>query len=154
MKKIIVVSLSVLLFCSCRNKPSSSSSNYNYEKNNVIDDGFTKKDRRSSSSSAKSLKVDDENATLENYLRQMPGLNVTGSGYNATVTVRGVKTMYGASEALFVVDGVPLSGGLGQVQGLVEVRDIASLNVLKDGSATAIYGNRGGNGVIVIKTKK
>jgi TonB-dependent starch-binding outer membrane protein SusC len=150
MKKIIVVSLSVLLFCSCRNKPSSSSSNYNYEKNNVIDDGFTKKDRRSSSSSAKSLKVDDENATLENYLRQMPGLNVTGSGYNATVTVRGVKTMYGASEALFVVDGVPLSGGLGQVQGLVEVRDIASLNVLKDGSATAIYGN----GVIVIKTKK
>jgi TonB-dependent starch-binding outer membrane protein SusC len=149
MKKIIVVSLSVLLFCSCRNKPSSSN-NYNYEKNNVIDDGFTKKDRRSSSSSAKSLKVDDENATLENYLRQMPGLNVTGSGYNATVTVRGVKTMYGASEALFVVDGVPLSGGLGQVQGLVEVRDIASLNVLKDGSATAIYGN----GVIVIKTKK
>ncbi|AWW00227.1 TonB-dependent receptor plug domain-containing protein [Arcticibacterium luteifluviistationis] len=153
MEKIILVSLSILLFSSCRNRPSSSN-NSNYETNNVVDDGFTKKDRRSSSSSAKSLKVDDENVTIENYLRQMPGLNVNGSGYNASVTVRGVKTMYGASEVLFVVDGVPLSGGLGEVQALVQVRDIANLTILKDGSATALYGNRGGNGVIIIKTKK
>jgi TonB-dependent SusC/RagA subfamily outer membrane receptor len=153
MKKLIILLIASLLYYSCTNKPSFSG-NYDYNKNNIVDDGFTKKDRRSSSSSAKSLKIDDENATLENYLRQVSGLSVTGSGYNATVTVRGVKMMYGASEALFVVDGVPLSGGLGQVQGLVQVRDIGSLTVLKDGSATALYGNRGGNGVIVIKTKK
>ncbi|WP_341227538.1 hypothetical protein [uncultured Arcticibacterium sp.] len=102
MKKIIIVLLSALLFSSCRNKPSSSG-NSSYEKNSVVDNGFTKKSKRSSSSSAQSVKMDDENITLENYLRQVPGLNVNGSGYNATVTVRGVKTLFGASGVLFVV---------------------------------------------------
>ncbi len=118
-----------------------------------MDDGFSKKDKRNSSNSAKTVETNDENATLENYLRQVPGLNVIGSGYNATVTVRGVKSIQGATEVLFVIDGVPISGGLGQVQGLVQVRDIDRMTVLKDGSSTALYGARGGSGVIVIRTK-
>jgi TonB-dependent SusC/RagA subfamily outer membrane receptor len=153
MKKLIILMFAVSLVFSCTNKPSSSG-NSDYSKDEIVDDGFSRKDGRNSSSSAKTIETDDENATLENYLRQMPGLSVTGSGYNATVTVRGVKSIQGFSEALFVVDGVPISGGLGEVQGLVQVRDIDRMTVLKDGSATALYGARGGSGVIVIRTKK
>jgi TonB-dependent SusC/RagA subfamily outer membrane receptor len=152
MKRLIILTFSSsLLFC-CTNQPTSHV-NSDYSKDEIVDDGFSKKDKRNSSNSAKTVETNDENATLENYLRQVPGLNVIGSGYNATVTVRGVKSIQGATEVLFVIDGVPISGGLGQVQGLVQVRDIDRMTVLKDGSSTALYGARGGSGVIVIRTK-
>jgi TonB-dependent SusC/RagA subfamily outer membrane receptor len=153
MKKLTVLIFLCLTIISCTNKPTSSG-NSDYSKDEIVDDGFTKKDRRSSTSSAKTVETNNENASLENHLRQVSGLNVIGSDHNATVTVRGVKSILGATEALFIVDGVPISGGLGQVQGLVQVRDIERMTVLKDGSATALYGSRGSSGVIVIRTKK
>ena len=70
-------------------------------------------------------------------------------GSNPTIRIRGIGTI-GNNDPLVVVDGMPLNGGLNQVN----MKDVESLQVLKDASATAIYGSRGSNGVIIITTKR
>lgn len=70
-------------------------------------------------------------------------------GNNPTFRIRGTGTI-GNNDPLIVVDGMPLNGGLNQVN----MKDVASFQVLKDASATAIYGARGSNGVIIISTKR
>lgn len=70
-------------------------------------------------------------------------------GSNPTFRIRGTGTI-GNNDPLIVVDGVPLNGGLNQIN----MKDVESLQVLKDASATAIYGSRGSNGVIIITTKR
>lgn len=86
---------------------------------------------------------------------QIPGLNIaTGSGQpgdsNTTVILRGVGSINGNIEPLYVIDGVPMSSARFRS---LNPNDIESITVLKDAGATAIYGNRGANGVIDIKTK-
>ncbi len=66
----------------------------------------------------------------------------------ASIMLRGVSSLLGGREPLVLVDGIP--GNLGTIA----PEDIASVDVLKDGSATAIYGTRGTNGVIIITTKQ
>ena len=90
-----------------------------------------------------------------------------GSGIN--VRIRGTSSVRGGNGPLFVVDGVPLAGndvsaggsngGLGNTSArnplnFLNPDDIASMDILKDASATAIYGARGANGVVLITTKK
>lgn len=90
------------------------------------------------------------------------GVNVTKNsgqpGAAVSVRIRGVNTITGSSEPLYIIDGVPTSGEAG-AEGLsplaaINPNDIESLNILKDASATAIYGSRGSNGVVLITTKK
>ncbi len=90
-------------------------------------------------------------------------------GGGISVRVRGTSSVFGANNPLFVVDGVPLTGDA--ISGGIETtsmgrqaaknplnfmnpNDIEKIDVLKDASATAIYGSRGANGVILITTKK
>lgn len=87
---------------------------------------------------------------------QVPGLNIsTGSGQpaagNASVILRGIGSISTATEPLYVIDGVPASAA--QFRAL-NPNDIESVTVLKDSGATAIYGNRGANGVIKIDTQE
>ncbi len=107
------------------------------------------------------------------------GLSITQNsgqpGSSTSVRIRGVTSLTGSSEPLYVIDGVPISGdannqstsgrsplqnfnGSGQsgVSPLSSINpnDIESIDVLKDASATAIYGNRAANGVIIITTKR
>lgn len=87
---------------------------------------------------------------------QVPGLNIsTGSGQpgasNTTVVLRGMGSISTATEPLYVIDGVPSSAA--QFRAL-NPNDIESVTVLKDSGATAIYGNRGANGVINISTQE
>ena len=80
------------------------------------------------------------------------GVQVISSGQpgaNPTFRIRGTGTI-GNNDPLIVVDGMPLSGGLNQVN----MNDVESLQVLKDASSTAIYGARGSNGVVIITTKR
>ena len=80
------------------------------------------------------------------------GVQVISSGQpgsNPTFRIRGTGTI-GNNDPLIVVDGMPLNGGLNQVN----MNDVESLQVLKDASSTAIYGSRGANGVIIITTKR
>lgn len=81
------------------------------------------------------------------------GLQVTSGpgqpGENAGLRIRGIST-FGDASPLIVVDGFPYSGNLNAIH----VNDIQSVTVLKDAPATALYGSRAANGVIIITTKK
>ncbi len=96
-------------------------------------------------------------------------INNTGQpGGSSTIRIRGSSSIRSGNQPLFVLDGVPLSGGSarpGSVGGeysndggnplnYMNPNDIASMEILKDASATAIYGSRGANGVIIINTKR
>lgn len=102
-----------------------------------------------------------------------PGVQITQSsgepGGPINVRIRGTSSVYGGNNPLFVIDGVPLSGdntssgsdtyGVGRQSAknplnFLNPDDIASMDILKDASATAIYGSRGANGVVFITTKK
>ena len=86
---------------------------------------------------------------------QVAGLNIasgTGQpGAKPSVIIRGAGTILGTTDPLYVIDGVPTNGDNFRS---INPSDIESATVLKDAAATAIYGNRGSNGVIVIKTKR
>jgi len=78
-------------------------------------------------------------------------------GEGATINIRGLSSLSLTNEPLYVVDGVPLGGGVSGSRNnlnLVNPKDIASITILKDASATAIYGSRAANGVVLITTKK
>lgn len=87
---------------------------------------------------------------------QMPGVQVsapTGKpGAGLVVRVRGAGSINAGNKPLYVVDGIPLvdDGDLA----LINPGDIESIDVLKDAASAAIYGSRGGNGVVIITTKK
>lgn len=85
-----------------------------------------------------------------------PGLLINSSsgqpGTSATITIRGIQSITGAgSQPLFVIDGIPTPAGDFQT---MNPNDFESITVLKDAGAAALYGARGGLGVIVITTKK
>ncbi|QHT72113.1 TonB-dependent receptor [Rhodocytophaga rosea] len=84
--------------------------------------------------------------------------NSAAPGGNISVRIRGTNSINGTSEPLYVVDGIQISngGGVNDVSPLstINPNDIESVEVLKDASATAIYGARGSNGVILITTKR
>ncbi|WP_090996742.1 TonB-dependent receptor [Pedobacter insulae] len=71
-------------------------------------------------------------------------------GSSSTVRIRGGNSILGSNEPLYVIDGFPVNGSPTQINNT----DIESVEVLKDASATAIYGSRGANGVVLITTKK
>lgn len=84
-----------------------------------------------------------------------PGVQVsqnTGApGASVSVRIRGTNSIQGSNEPLYVIDGFPFSGSNPTV---LSNNDIESIEILKDASATAIYGSRGANGVILITTKR
>ncbi len=125
-----------------------------------------------------SIKVEEnvarQSSTIDQLLQgRAAGVQVTGGGQpgaGVSVRIRGTNSLRGNNEPLYVVDGIIISsagedaasassdGNAMQVNqnGLngINPRDIESIEVLKDASATAIYGSRGANGVILITTKK
>ncbi|GAA4413014.1 TonB-dependent receptor [Nibrella viscosa] len=84
--------------------------------------------------------------------------NSGAPGGNISVRIRGTNSINGTSEPLYIVDGIQISngGGLTDVSPLstINPNDIESVEVLKDASATAIYGSRAANGVVLITTKR
>lgn len=73
-------------------------------------------------------------------------------GQNASIRIRGRRSINASNDPLFVEDGIPLTGGGGIND--INPNDIQSIEVLKDAAATSIYGSRGANGVILITTKR
>ena len=90
------------------------------------------------------------------------GVTVTSNdgapGSGATIRIRGGSSLSASNDPLYVIDGVPLDGG--GVSGMrnplntINPNDIESISILKDASATAIYGSRASNGVVLITTKR
>src|SRR5690606_15734942 len=90
------------------------------------------------------------------------GVQITSNsgapGSGSTIRIRGGSSLNASNDPLIVVDGVPLSpGGISgspNAMSLINPNDIESVNILKDAAASAIYGSRASNGVIIITTKK
>jgi TonB-linked SusC/RagA family outer membrane protein len=83
---------------------------------------------------------------------RVPGVQVTNNGSPGTtpsVRIRGIGSITGSSQPLYVIDGFPQAGNLNNI----DTKDIESVEVLKDAAASAIYGSRAANGVIIITTK-
>jgi TonB-linked SusC/RagA family outer membrane protein len=85
---------------------------------------------------------------------KVAGVDITSNerpGQVGSINIRGVRSLTASNSPLFVVDGIPLStGGIEYLN----PNDIESIDVLKDASATAIFGSRGANGVVIVSTKQ
>jgi TonB-linked SusC/RagA family outer membrane protein len=85
---------------------------------------------------------------------KVAGVDITSSerpGTLGNINIRGVRSLTASNSPLFVVDGIPLiTGGIEYINPY----DIESIDILKDASATAIYGSRGANGVVIVTTKQ
>jgi len=77
--------------------------------------------------------------------------NTGAPGATISIRIRGTNSIQGSNEPLYVVDGFPISGSNPTI---INNSDIESLEILKDASATAIYGSRGANGVVLITTHR
>ncbi len=124
----------------------------------VVVTGYSSSTKRSFTGSAKVVDgADLERKSVANVSQALAGevagvrvINTSGQpGTVATIRIRGIGSVNGNRDPLYVVDGVPFNGGLNTIN----PADIASTTVLKDAAATAIYGSRGANGVVVITTK-
>jgi len=100
------------------------------------------------SSDIKSLPVPSVSDALQGRAAGVQVISNGTPGSDATFRIRGIGTINDANP-LVVIDGFPIDGGLNQLN----MEDVESIQVLKDASATAIYGSRGANGVIIITTK-
>lgn len=87
---------------------------------------------------------------------RIAGVNVSSSegmpGSSMTITIRGNNSLTQDNTPLYIIDGFPAEDS--EMASAINPNDIESINILKDASATAIYGSRGANGVVVITTKK
>lgn len=92
--------------------------------------------------------------TIEAIKGKAAGVDIISNGFRpgdgVRVRVRGTRSMTADNEPLYVVDGIPLAGGIADFN----TSDIQSIEILKDASATAIYGSRGANGVVLITTNR
>ena len=142
----------------------------------VVVVGYGTQRREDVTGSVATVDVEDANVGLVTSPNQMlqgrvAGLQVTQTngepGAGLRVRVRGGTSINASNDPLYVIDGVPIDNGSTEPGGtgvsgsaprnplnLINPNDIASISVLKDASATAIYGSRGANGVILIETKR
>lgn len=125
--------------------------------------------------STSSLKASDKKLSVTTSLDQMmqgnlSGVNITNAsgmpGGAVRVSIRGVGSINGSNEPLFVIDGIPVSnsdnsgvngrfgGSVQNPLSMLNPNDIESIDVLKDAAATAIYGSRATNGVVMVTTKR
>lgn len=131
----------------------------------VIGYGTVKKSDATGSVTA--IKPDEFNKGMQTTAQdalvgKMSGVNVVAGsgapGSSATIRIRSGASLSASNDPLIVIDGVPVDNstieGGGNVIGAINSNDIETFTILKDASATAIYGSRASNGVIVITTKK
>ena len=135
--------------------------------NEVVVIGYGAVKKSDLTGSVTAMKPDTKNKGLVVNAQDMmqgkiAGVNVTSDGGSpgggSTIRIRGGSSLNASNNPLIVIDGVPMDNngvkGLSNPLSMVNPQDIESFNVLKDASATAIYGSRGSNGVIIITTKK
>lgn len=91
--------------------------------------------------------------SLADYLRKVPGVNVSGSGNNVSINIRGINSFNAVTTPLYVIDGHAVGHSYREANGMLNSNDIDYVRVLK-GPDAAMYGVRGGNGVIEVVTRK
>ena len=135
--------------------------------NEVVVIGYGQARKTDLTGSVTAIKPDEKNHGLQVSAQDMiqgkiAGVNVTNGGGTpgggATIRIRGGSSLNASNDPLIVIDGMAMDNqgikGAPNALAMVNPQDIESFTVLKDASATAIYGSRGSNGVIIITTKK
>ena len=121
--------------------------------------GYGTQARRDVTGSVASVGGDDVHEVpkanaIEAIKGRVPGVDIVTSGNNPgdgiSIRVRGTRSLTASNDPLYVLDGIPMSGGIGDLN----PNDIESIEILKDASSTAIYGARGASGVVLITTKQ
>lgn len=115
--------------------------------------GTTSK-RTAAGSSGSSVTVDHTTLTLADYLRRMSGITVQGSGNSIRVVVRGIHSVTGNNEPLFVIDGRRAGRSYEAAASQIDVSDIDRITLIKGSEAGSRYGFEGNAGVIEIRTKR
>lgn len=106
---------------------------------------------------AEQLSIVQVSSTIDAIKGQIAGVDVQSTGgrpgQTPTVRIRGRRSISASNDPLYVVDGIPLIDG---AESMADINpdDIASMQVLKDAAATAVYGSRGANGVILVSTNR
>jgi TonB-linked SusC/RagA family outer membrane protein len=107
--------------------------------------------------SAEQLSIVQVASTIDAIKGQIAGVDVQSTGgrpgQTPTVRIRGRRSISASNDPLYVVDGIPLIDGPASMAD-INPNDIASMQVLKDAAATAVYGSRGANGVILVSTNR
>ena len=137
--------------------------------NEVVVVGYGTQSQRSLASSVSVVKSesmkDVPSVSFDQMLQgRATGVSITtpsaGVGQPSIVNIRGVNSINSGTQPLYVIDGLPMQSGdlaaLGNANALADInpQDIESISILKDAAATALYGSRAANGVIIITTKK
>ncbi|MBT8397740.1 MAG: TonB-dependent receptor plug domain-containing protein [Gemmatimonadetes bacterium] len=122
-----------------------------------VDIGYGEVDREAVIGSVATVDAQEEqktrSKTLAELLMAQPGVRVIqGPGGTFSVQIRGQNTFQAGQQPLWVIDGTALPATVGPPD--INPNTIESITILKDAGSTAIYGARGANGVILIKTKK
>lgn len=112
--------------------------------------------------SAKDFQKGNNNSAEQLLQGKVAGLQVTSGGGSAgggsRIRIRGGASLNSSNDPLIVIDGVPVESngvsGNGNLLNMINPSDIESMSVLKDASATALYGSRASNGVLIVTTKK
>lgn len=131
---------------------------FNSELSQVVVVGYGTQKKKDVTGSVASVNLESmanaPNTNIGQYLQgTVPGLNVglsTFSGATPPISIRGQVTLNGNLNALIILDGIQYNGNLSSIN----PDDIASIDVLKDASSTAVYGAQAANGVILITTRK
>ena len=145
----------VLLLAGCN---ASRSALDNVAEDEELSVGYGTQGRSAVTGSVAHVKRENEMRIItrvEQLMERIPGVHIVPSvngGFH--VLVRGVTSVSGHNQPLYVIDGV--TAYVDPTQGLYWLNpdDVKSISVLKDASATAIYGSRGASGVVVIKTRR
>ena len=135
--------------------------------NEVVVIGYGQVKKSDLTGSVTALKPDSKNKGLvvnpqDMLAGKVAGVNIISNdgapGSGAQIRIRGGSSLNASNDPLIVIDGLAMDNegvkGLSNPLSMINPQDIESFNVLKDASATAIYGSRGSNGVIIITTKK
>jgi TonB-dependent SusC/RagA subfamily outer membrane receptor len=122
--------------------------------NDMVNLGYGKVKKKDLSMSVSEVDIDKKTigsySDMGSYLMgRVPGLTVTKTGDGYKYSIRSSDTIYGDTEPLFVVDGMAVDD-----ISYLNPGDVEYVEVLKDAASASIYGTRGGNGVILITTKK
>ncbi len=97
----------------------------------------------------------EDNILLVDYVRRLPGVMVSGREGNYSVTINGTVGSFTTNPSpLFVLDGVPMGRDINNLNESIPSAEIKHVRVIKDGASLSFYGVQGGNGVIIIETRK
>ncbi len=140
-------------FCSCTRRYSQPNITETTEERATISDGYSTITEKNKTGAGNSVENSKAILKLDDHLRALAGVVVSGSGSGASVTIRGINSFHTSStEPLFILNGTPMSNYASTFMAVNPI-DIKRVTVLLDAASTGIYGVRGANGVIIVTLK-